>query len=480
MRARFSFVRTAAVLSLCAFLPYAFAETPPGSKPTALDRYVATPDPAYKWELVSKLTSVKGLTVHVLDMTSQTWRTEKEVNRTLWKHWVNVYVPEKVDSARTGFLFISGGSNKSKAPTSPDVMLSQIALETKSVVTELKMVPNQPLVFPEDGKERSEDEIIAYTWDKHLRGGDDNWPLRLPMTKAAVRAMDTVTAFCGEGSNCNGAKVDRFVVSGGSKRGWTTWTTAAVDKRVVAIAPLVIDMLNIVPSFEHHWKVYGFWAPAIGDYQDMKIMEWSRSKEYQKLMKIEEPYEYRDRLTLPKFIVNAAGDQFFIPDSSQFYWDGLKGPKYLRYVPNADHSLRGSDAPQSLIAFYSAVLNDRKMPEFTWKVRSNGDIEVKSKDKPSEVKVWLAHNAEARDFRMEKIGKAYTESKLQEEKPGVWVAKAPKVEKGYSAYFVELTYPTDAKYPIKLTTQVKVWPDTYPHAAFKPAQASGTPAKSGY
>jgi len=74
--------------------------------------------------------------------------------------------------------------------------------------------------------------------------------------------MDTVTAFCRspEGGNLT---VDGFVVAGGSKRGWTTWTTAAVDRRVVAIAPMVIDLLNIVPSFQHHLAVYGYYAPAV-------------------------------------------------------------------------------------------------------------------------------------------------------------------------------------------------------------------------
>ena len=70
-------------------------------------------------------------------------------------------------------------------------------------------------------------------------------------------------------------------------------------------------------------------------------MEWNGTPEYQALMKIEEPYQYRHRLTMPKFIVNAAGDQFFLPDSSQFYFNDLPGVKYLRYVPNADHSLEG-------------------------------------------------------------------------------------------------------------------------------------------
>jgi len=117
----------------------------------------------------------------------------------------------------------------------PDIMLTQTALDTGAVVAELKQIPSEPLKFADDSKPRSEDGIIAYTWEKFLKTGDENWPLRLPMTKAAVRAMDTVTAFGKEGGAFT---VDKFVVSGGSKRGWTTWTTAAVDKRVVAIADI--------------------------------------------------------------------------------------------------------------------------------------------------------------------------------------------------------------------------------------------------
>ena len=60
--------------------------------------------------------------------------------------------------------------------------------------------------------------------------------------------------------------IRNFIVTGESKRGWTTWTTAAVDSRVVAIAPLVIDVLNLEVSMQHHWDAYGYWAPAVQDY----------------------------------------------------------------------------------------------------------------------------------------------------------------------------------------------------------------------
>ena len=293
-------------------------------------------------------------TTYILEMTSQAWLTTNEVDRPIWKHWMTIVRPDAVASSKA-LLFIGGGANDGRVPKSADGNLVRIALATKSVVAELKMVPNQPLVFAGETEGRKEDSLIAYTWDKFLRTGDPKWPARLPMTKAAVRAMDTVTAFCAspEGGQ---VKVDGFVVAGGSKRGWTTWTTAAVDKRVVAIIPIVIDVLNIEPSMLHHYAAYGFWAPAIDNYTAFSIMDWNGTPEYRALMKIEEPYQYRQRFTMPKFIMNASGDQFFLPDSSQFYFNDLPGVKYLRYVPNADHSLKGSDAYETLQACYNAVL----------------------------------------------------------------------------------------------------------------------------
>ena len=441
--------------------------------PTALDRYVAAADSNYKWELSNTIEG-KGYHAYVIELTSQKWRDEKEVDKPLWKHWLTIIRPETVNYD-TAFLFIAGGNNHSGVPKTSDVMLTQMALDTKTVVVELKQIPSEPLTFSDEpGKALNEDGIITYSWEKFLKGGDENWPLRLPMTKAAVRAMDTVTAF---GKTKASYNIDKFIVSGGSKRGWTTWTTAAVDKRVVAIAPAVIDVLNMEKSMDHHFRAYGFFAPSVGDYVSRGIMDWAGSKEYKALLEIEEPFQYRDRLTMPKYILNAAGDQFFLPDSSQFYWNDLKGEKLLRYVPNSDHSMGGTDVPKSLTSYVDVILRGVKRPEYSWKVEPNGDIHVKSKDEPTEVKVWTALNPEARDFRVEKVGRIYTSAPLEATKKGEWIAKAPVIDKGYAAYFVELTYPTGGKYPLKVTTQVKVMPDTYPSGPYKPVKAMGTPLK---
>ena len=427
---------------------------------TALDDYVAAPDTNYGFQVVGTVPG-EGQTTYILEMTSQAWLTTNEVDRPLWKHWMVLVKPDKVTSSKS-LLFIGGGANGGNPPKGADANLIKIALATKSVVTELKMVPNQPLVFAGETQGRKEDSLIAYTWDKFLRTGDSKWPARLPMTKSAVRAMDTVTAFCGSAEGGN-VKVDGFVVAGGSKRGWTTWTTAAVDKRVVAIVPIVIDVLNVEASMKHHYAAYGFWAPAVGDYTWFRIMEWMGTPANQALLKIEDPYTYRHRYTMPKFIINACGDQFFLPDSCQFYFDDLPGVKYLRYVPNADHSLRGSDAYQTLQACYSAVLGNQALPQFAWTFEKDGAIRVTAKDKPTEVKLWQATNPEARDFRLEMIGAKYQGTTLTDVGGGVYVAKVPEPAKGWTAFMVELTFPTGSPEPFKFTTPVRVVPDTLPY-----------------
>jgi PhoPQ-activated pathogenicity-related protein len=396
-------------------------------KQTALDRYVAEPDKSFHYTLIST-TPGPGYTAYLLDLTSQNWRSAAEVDRTEWRHWLTIIRPDQLQGD-TGLLFITGGANNNKPPAEPDPYLRQLAVDSKSVVTELRMVPNQPLTFTGETKGRTEDSLIAYSWDKFLKGGDDYWPARLPMTKSAVRAMDAVTAFSASAEG-GAAAVRRFVVSGASKRGWTTWATAAVDKRVVAIIPLVIDALNTEKSFEHHWRVYGFFSPAIADYIEMKIMDHSGTPRYSELMKIEDPYSYRDRFTMPKLMIDATGDQYFLPDSSRFYFDDLPGEKYLRLVPNADHSLRNSDARDSLEAFYQAILAGRPRPRFSWKFDKDGSIRVHTADAPSTVKLWQATNPEARDFRLEKLGPAWESTELAASGKGEYVARIEKPAKG--------------------------------------------------
>lgn len=423
---------------------------------TALDRYVASPDPAYRYSVLSTVEG-EGYRSYILEMVSQSWLTEEEVNLPLWEHYMTVTVPDEVMSD-IGFLYITGGSKNNAAPEEAEATDVRRALRSNTVVTSLYMVPNQPLVFKEDGVSRSEDSIIAYTWDKYFRTADDKWPLRLPMTKAAVRAMDTVTDLMANPER-GAIEVNKFVVAGGSKRGWTTWTTAIVDKRVVAIMPIVIDLLNLGESFKHHFSVYGSYSLAVFDYVSNRSVNWIGTSEWDSLMDIVEPYEYRDRLNLPKYLLNSTGDEFFLPDSWQFYWDDLVGENHLRYVPNSNHGMGGTDVVESVDAWYHAIVHNIRMPRYSWDVAEDGTITVHSLTEPLEVLLWQAHNPQSRNFTQAVIGRAYESSPLQEVAPGVYQAKIEPPESGFTAYYLEMHYPSGIDEPLKFSSGVKVVPD---------------------
>ena len=456
-------VNPPALFALCALLVISALGGTAAAQETALDRYVKKPDPNYAWKLVETISGA-GYKGFVIELSSQKWRSESEVDRPVWKHWLTIVKPDRVTTNKA-LLFIGGGNNKDARPANVSERTASFAMDSNSVVAELGMVPNQPLSFADSkDKGRYEDDLIAYSRVRQIATGDDEWLVRLAMVKSGVRAMDAVEEFMA--SEAGGRiKVDRFVVSGGSKRGWTAWLVGAVNPRVIAIIPVVIDALNSEVITRHHYEAYGFFSPALDDYVNHKLFpDKVGTPEYRRVLAIEDPYNYRDRerLRIPKYIVNASGDQFFLPDNSQFYFNELKGEKHLRYVPNAKHNLAGTDARESMLAFYQMILADRRRPEFSWKKEKDGSLVVTVKDKPKEVRLWQATNAKARDFRVNTIGNAYTSTILNEQRPGVYVGRVGKPAEGFTAFFVELVYESGGKYPLKLTTEVSVVPDVLP------------------
>ena len=307
-------------------------------------------------------------------------------------------------------LLIDGGSNGEEVSGEDDAKSASMALSSGLVVANLGMVPNQPLGFAPEFRGRYEDDLVAHTWNLYMDTGDQTWLARWPMVKSAVRAMDAVEELLGSQAAVGPEarlKVSGFIVSGSSKRGWTTWLAGATDPRVIAIIPVVIDVVNVIPSMDHHYAAYGFWAPAVRDYEEQGVMARKNEPVYQRMIRLVDPYYYLDRLQLPKYMINSAGDQFFLPDSSRFYFDQLPGEKYLRYVPNSDHSLFGSDGLAGVAVFAGMVSRGLARPGFSWEMAKDGSIRLSVIDQPAEVRLWQATNPDARDFRLAALGAAW-------------------------------------------------------------------------
>ena len=316
----------------------------------ALEDYVRQPDTSYSWKLTDKKEQ-DGFTVARLDLVSQKWRD------IVWKHKLVVVRPQTVRNPDMALLFITGnGSGDRQLPVLK--LLAERAGATAAVITS---VPNQPLF---DGK--NEDALIAYTFSQYLKTSDPTWPLLFPMTKSAVRAMDAIQEFSDKEFH---QKTDRFLVTGASKRGWTTYLTGAVDKRVVSIAPMVFDILNMKPQTDWQKQVYGKASEQINDYKDANILSRMSDPSMIKLREWVDPYSYRARYTMPKLLLLGSNDPYWTVDSLRHYWNDLPEPKLLFQTPNAGHDLNGGkEAMQTLAAFFQMIADHQPLPKLAWTV----------------------------------------------------------------------------------------------------------------
>ena len=168
-----------------------------------------------------------------IKMISGEWLDSKKVDQVEWWHYVDIIIPKQTTSS-TGIMFIDGGE-KSEDYFRLDAQSIRNAIKTEAVIVNVSNIPFQPLNFLSSEQDSfEEDDLIAFAWNKFLKQGakqkDVEWLPRFPMTRAIVRAMDLAQEIVLQ----NDIVVKDFVVSGASKRGWTAWTTAAVDSRVKA------------------------------------------------------------------------------------------------------------------------------------------------------------------------------------------------------------------------------------------------------
>jgi len=426
---------------------------------------------AFSYEII-ETQALEGAVLYHIKMQSGKWLTEKEVDQPYWWHWLDVVVPNEIET-ETALLFIGGGSQQDENIMIDSLSVQQ-ALHSKSIIAHLSNIPFQPLRFVQtDTLERYEDDLIAYGWNQFLSNGarseDAHWLARFPMTRAVVRGMDVIQAL----SQQTPKTVETFFISGASKRGWTTWTTAAVDSRVIGMAPLVIDLLNLLPSFEHHYRVYGDWSPAVQDYVNFDIMDWMGSKEFDQLMNYVEPFQYKERFALPKLIVNGTIDEFFVPDSWKFYWNDLPGTNYLQYVPNGNHGLAGQYNTPNVFSFFHRLIYNEPLPNFDWKVDKGLFSLSLPTDVPYRLSLWQINHPEKRDFRIWELGKSWVQTPLEKNSTGNYTLQAT-TGSGYTASLIEVVFYPDSENPITLTTGTWVSPDRYPFPPYASQNAKGS------
>jgi len=426
--------RGAARWIAAAVLAVAFGLWVAGPCSADLWEYVARPEPEYKWEKAS-VKDIPGGTVTTLKMRSQVW------HEIPWDHSIEVFRPAQVAYPNTMLLFITGGNPGGETSGLGAVLAGQIG----APVAVLWNIPNQPLF-----NGLTEDALIAYTFTEFQKSGDETWPALFPMAKSAVKAMDTLQAFASQEWN---QKVTDFVVTGASKRGWTTWLTGTVDKRVIGIMPMVIDTLNMPKQMPHQIETWGSYSMEIGDYTARGLQEQMAGEKGRTLVGMVDPYSYRKHLTMPKMIINGANDPYWVTDALNLYWDGLRGSKWVLYAPNSGHGLNDrTRVVNTMIAFYHYAAGDQPFPKMSWAYENASKqlrLRIASDIKPTAARLWIARSDNL-DFRPSKW-----EAVPMKAAGDGFVGEVAPPTKGGLAVFGEAEYNIEGR-TFTLSTQVRM------------------------
>ncbi len=380
-------------------------------------------------------------------LVSQEWRG------LLWHHYLYIIRPADASATtHTAALFITGGHWRGldRDPTkacrnNPDAgIYESLAAVLHMPLAVLRQVPEEPLF---DGK--TEDTLIAYTFQQYLASRDATWPLLLPMVNSAVRAMDTVQAYAQEHWH---ADIQGFMVLGVSKRGWTTWLTAAVDPRVKAIAPMSFSMLNIPQQLRLQHNLWGKLSNQITDYQRTQVTEKVSSGKASGLMQLVDPLNYLANISQPKLVVDGTNDPYWPVVSANIYWPSLSGDKYLLYLPNNGHN--PTDYRRlfaDLGALARRMNNAAPLAKLHWQFMQHTDtisLLMYSDIAPARVRIWRAYSM-THDFRNSLWLKTPVYCRPHE---CDYTLRIPKTL--HMAFFGEAEYPAPGQHNYYLSTQV--------------------------
>jgi len=457
---------------------------------TSLDEYVNRDDPYYSWEVVDRQEG-EGFTLHVINMTSQKWKDETLTREPIWWHFLNIFVPHTVAIRDAMYLHVGNGNWDDPNPSIDSNWMRRTSniCKTLGVVSAyLRTVPFQPLHFLDrDGNfsaPRTEDLIIGHTWKLYIEAEepDPEIVVLVPMTKAAKKAVDTVVDFMAQ--EYTGFAIDKVFPTGFSKRGWVTWLLGCVDKRVFAMAPTVLDLLNMQDNLEHHYRAFGGWSWAFSPYWVEDVSKYLYHPRVPDLAKIVDPYEYNERLTMPKLLFAAVGDEFFLPDDTHYFWEGLTEPKYFRTYENDEHSVSNhwDDRDANIISFFTATYRGDTLPQVTWTRSENathGTITVQTRPSVLTIGGWYADTTNEtceerrndtcrRDFRVTALrGKTgimwYPVDVLQIGIDRYQLVMSKREDFGYRGFFIEMSFSGPDSRTSHFTTEVNIIPDNFPY-----------------
>jgi len=458
-------------------------------------QYVHLPDDSYHWEDTGYRMNGTGSmydtafgepagvsqvawTGYVLNVTSQTWLNHEVSHPVQW-HLLTVVIPGNRRTSDWAILKldfginiaglqsvirldnrVEGGFGVDENPVievSGDNLDKQfgavrgaaqkaayLAIKTGTLAASLAQVPNGYEVFRDDPYQmlRSSDPLRGYTYSNFLLHPDHPEMLyELLAAKAVVRAMDTITSFCGAALDYN---ISRFVLSGYSKLGSATFVAGAVDDRVKAIVPGNTALGMLSPASSASWSPddkkaviaavnFSIAPPAnthqfLTHYLGISVAGVLGDPAAEAMHNIIDASAWLWRITKPMLLISSDMEGIVHEEASSYL-----GPKLKSIVPNSVHDSAFWKALPSAAAFMKGFMDDVVPPNISEAYsRQDTSLEVQQlgNHTPVMVQQWESHDCPI----------CWSSSLLQETTPGSGTWRAVAASSNHLRMYVLLKY----------------------------------------
>jgi len=248
---------------------------------------------------------------------------------------------------------------------------------------------------------------------------------------------------------------------------------------------MVMSLLNFNDTLQSHYRNLGNWTWVFNDYYEQNLTKHFHDHDVTNwedgLWNYEDMFRYKERLgMIPKLLVSATGDEFFLLTDHPNWWDNMTGPMDLMMNQNAEHSLFpyyekiGFTLGEWLLLTHEPSLP--AVPTMIWLKgisKMGARITVYADPPPDEIQAWTSHtwrNDTRKDFRLAvgyppfihpvvwrsgpvtNLGSGLYEATLEEDMPG------------FGGIFIDCiwTRMTGKGFRMHLTTEVQITPDVYP------------------
>ncbi|MGC8845491.1 MAG: protein kinase domain-containing protein [Candidatus Hydrogenedens sp.] len=453
-------------------------KTEPVDYSRVLSNFIKEYDNNYKFEVIEEKQG-NGYKAYILDFTSQSWHPEKTAPP-VWRHWLTVIVPQQ-RVKDVGMLILTNGFSTLETPMSeiPPYFIS-LAVSSKSVVSVLEGFPRDNVGIyktPTQIVHLEPAEFASWSFKQYFETHETSWIVFCPLVKSIVRAMDAVQELLLKNLRSE-IPLKEFVLCSETPF-FVSWLVPPVDNRVIGLVSINTTGFHLEQQIKRMFMDEVELPKFFAEIDDAGLFPLLETEDGENLLKIIDPYYYREVLKIPKLIISMNNNQWQdmiflseqvlseIPEPVNWLvcpqlqlsreYAFLPQQTFYNFTTSSNTNLRVYDFKDTIQVFYQRLLGQKNMPIFQWDFSAKGDCYIRVSEEIIECRLWYC-SSDRRGTLLQSQNKNWKYKILSESAEGIYRFTIPIQPQQYTAVFAEVIFPSLMGIHFPLTTDIHIIP----------------------